>query len=306
MPSVAVLLASFNGQTYLSEQIATIYGQVGVNVELFVSDDGSTDSTLTLLDQLAEKYAFTGNISRGPTKGFAENFRALILDNRVDADYVAFSDQDDVWDDRKLAVAIEQLKKVPAATPALYCSRTLSVSADLKPMRLSPNFKRTPSFRNALVQSLAGANTMVMNRAAFELVRKASRRTSFVSHDWWCYQLVSGAGGAIFYDRISRIRYRQHPNNQVGSNTGWFARVRRMRFLFAGGFAAWNQRNIDSLLACHDLLSPDAQTVVSNFNHARSGRSFLARSRYLKKSAVYRQTLLGTLLLYFACITGKM
>ena len=84
---------------------------------------------------------------------------------------------------------------------------------------MSPLFRRPPSFRNALVQSLAGGNTMVLNRPARDLVALASRRARFVSHDWWAYLLVTGAGGAVHYSAKPLVRYRQHAHNLVGANT---------------------------------------------------------------------------------------
>ena len=79
-------------------------------------------------------------------------------------------------------------------------------------------FGRRPCFSNALVQSVAGGNTMVMNRAAFDLLRKTSQRVSYVSHDWWAYIVVTGAGGAVRYVEDSGTRYRQHKGNLVGAN----------------------------------------------------------------------------------------
>ena len=103
--------------------------------------------------------------------------------------------------------------------PLLFCSRTLTITESGTPVGMSPLFRRTPSFRNALVQSLAGGNTMVLNRAARDIVALASRRARFVSHDWWAYLLVTGAGGVVHYSAKPLVRYRQHAQNLVGANT---------------------------------------------------------------------------------------
>ena len=92
----------------------------------------------------------------------------------IDGDYFAFCDQDDLWDEDKLAEALDWLEKQPADTPALYCTRTRTVDERGSEIGLSPLFRRRPSFRNAIVQSIAGANTMVMNKAAWLIVREAS------------------------------------------------------------------------------------------------------------------------------------
>ena len=95
--------------------------------------------------------------------------------------------------------------------PALFCSRTRIITAEGEPAGFSPLFSKKPSFRNAIVQSIAGGNTMVMNRAARDIMLEASRRTGFVSHDWWCYLILTGVGGIVHYSPTAKIGYRQHP-----------------------------------------------------------------------------------------------
>lgn len=306
MDEVCILMATFNGATYLPRQLETIFNQVGTRVTLIVSDDGSSDNTLQVLSAGADRYGFSGNIHAGPCAGFAENFRFLITRPHIVSDFVAFADQDDVWAKDKLQAALAWLKSEPSTSPALYCSRTRSVSEDEKPLGFSPRFRQEPSLSNALVQSLGGGNTMVMNRSAFELVRQASLRTAFVSHDWWCYQIITAAGGIVHYDETSRIGYRQHDGNQVGTNNDWPARLRRIKHVLTGGYAQWSDQNIAALTACSDLLSASANQKLQHFARARSCSNALTRLYYLRKSGVYRQTVLGTLGLYGACVLGKL
>ena len=234
---IRILLATYNGEKYLGEQLKSLEDQqVSAAIDIVASDDGSTDTTAAILEDWRRRWS-AGAFSavEGPRRGFAETFRALMAMPAPDADYVAFCDQDDVWMPRKLAAALAVL--ACDTGPALYCARTLRVDEALGPIGHSPLFRRPPHFRNALVQSIAGGNTMVMNRAAFALVAESVRRTSFVSHDWWCYLLVSGAGGRVHYDPIPHIAYRQHDANAVGDNVGWRARWQRLRMSLEGRFA---------------------------------------------------------------------
>ena len=304
--NVAVLMAVRNGEPYIEEQLDSLARQKDVNVDLWVSDDGSSDATMAILERRATAWPLgTVRLVTGPRKGFAENFRSLLLRSEIEADHFAFCDQDDVWDADKLAHAVEWLETQPAGLPALYCSRTRIVSAEGEPLGLSPLFPRPPSFRNAIVQSIAGGNTMVMNRAARDVVAEACRRTSFVSHDWWCYLMVAGAGGSVFYCRDSRIGYRQHGANLVGQNSTWRARMSRIGFLFRGRFKDWNERNLAGLAACTDLLTDEARRIVAEFEAAREGR-FPARILALRRSGVYRQTMLGEIGLYVACAIKRL
>ncbi len=140
----------------------------------------------------------------------------------IDADYFAFSDQDDVWYKDKLARALTWLATVPADVPAFYCGRTELISNDGRSYGYSPLFSRPIAFRNALIQSLGGGNTMVFNKAAKRLL-ETTGRLEVVLHDWWMYQLVSAVDGAICYEPQPVLKYRQHPDNLIGSNRGWRA-----------------------------------------------------------------------------------
>jgi hypothetical protein len=170
---------------------------------------------------------------------------------------------------------------------------------------MSPLFRRKPSFRNALVQSLAGGNTMVLNRAARNIVAQASQRAAFVSHDWWMYQLVTGAGGVVHYSPEPLVRYRQHAENVVGANTSWVARAERLKLLLGGQFARWNEMNLASLEKNRDLLTSDALAAMELFARAREERLFAAMAS-LRRSGVYRQTPQGTLTLWAAFALGLM
>ena len=162
-------------------------------------------------------------IMRGPGQGFAQNFLALLRQAGPLVPYAAFCDQDDVWLRHKLARALAHLRTVPRGLPGLYAGRTMICDDDLKPLRASPLFKHPPRFENALVQSIGGGNTMVMNRAALDLLQDtAGQAKGIVSHDWWAYQLIAGAGGVVIYDRMPTVLYRQHSGNLVGASDSAF------------------------------------------------------------------------------------
>jgi glycosyltransferase involved in cell wall biosynthesis len=227
-PRTAILLATYNGETFLREQLETLRRQQTTWIDIWASDDGSSDRTREILEEARAGWRL-GNfrIVEGPHRGFAENFRSLILNGDIVADYYAFCDQDDLWDSDKLSVAMDRLKELPAEEAGLYCSRTRTIDLDGRPKGYSPLFSRPPTFRNAIVQSIAGANTMVLNRSGWALLVEARRENSFVSHDWWTYLVVTGAGGAVHYSPQPRIGYRQHPENLVGIDDWSWRRATR-------------------------------------------------------------------------------
>jgi glycosyltransferase involved in cell wall biosynthesis len=231
----------------LADQLDSFAAQTHSHWDVWASDDGSQDDTRAILSAYEKKWdrnrLFVGT---GPARGFAANFLSLVCNAMVKADYYAYSDQDDIWEAGKLERAIACLKGVPRDVPALYCARTRLVDAENSDIGLSPLFSRPPSFANALMQSIGGGNTMLFNNATRALLQKAGRDVDVITHDWWTYLVVSGAGGKVFYDAHPSVRYRQHDENLVGMNSSWSARLVRLRMLWHGRFRQWNDMNLET------------------------------------------------------------
>jgi len=303
---VVVLLATYNGARFLDDQLASIAAQGWPRIDIWASDDGSSDETTAILGAWRGRWGKgTFSIHAGPGRGFAENFRALLTGYDGDADYYAFCDQDDIWDEDKLSCAVARLAAQPRAQAALYCSRTRLVDEGGTPIGMSPLFARRPAFRNALVQSIAGGNTMVVNRAGFAILAESARRTAFVSHDWWAYLLVSGAGGAVCYDPEPHVSYRQHQENLVGNNVGFRARTGRLRRLIAGQLSDWNAANLAALECCADLLTDGNRAVAAQFRAARTA-GLPERLLGIARSRVYRQTRLQSATLWLAAAVNRL
>jgi glycosyltransferase involved in cell wall biosynthesis len=302
---VAILMCTKDGAAFLGQQLKSIVDQTHTNWALLVSDDGSADDTREILRHFADTHHQTTTIRNGPGKGVCANFLSLAIDPTIDADYFAFSDQDDIWHEDKLWRALTWLATVPGDVPGLYCGRTELMSINGRSYGFSPLFTRSPNFRNALVQSLGGGNTIVFNRAAKKLLEVAGT-FEVVLHDWWVYQLVSAADGMVHYDPQPVLKYRQHPDNLIGSNRGWRAHLVRLFMILSGRFRDWNDTNIAALqqLPAH-LIRPRNREALELFAKARSA-SLLKRLYYLWRSRVYRQTLLGDLGLLAAAILKRI
>jgi glycosyltransferase involved in cell wall biosynthesis len=299
---VAILMGTRNGARFLAAQLASIAAQSHRDWRLVVSDDGSTDATRAILaDFAAGAGAGRVEVREGPRAGFAANFLSLAGDPAIVADACAFADQDDVWHEDRLARGLARLGGLEPACPALVGGRTRLVDEAGAAIGLSPEFRLPPSFENALVQSIAGGNTMLFNAAAKRLF-EATAGVTVVAHDWWAYQLVSGAGGTVVYDPVPVVDYRQHGGNLIGRNQGMRARGRRLRLLLAGQMAAWTDTNLAALDRAEGLLTPEARAKVALLRAAR-GRGVLSRLRHLHRLALYRQTRAGTATLWLAGAT---
>ena len=305
-PKVIIYMATHNGQRYLAEQLDSICSQTHTNWVIWVSDDGSNDDTRKILSDYQHRL---GDdlllIHSGPCKGYSANFLSLVCKSNLDGAYYAYSDQDDIWESNKLQTAIAWLDTIPTETPALYCGRTRLVNAENHVLGFSPLFKKKPCFLNALIQNVGGGNTMVFNRSALNALREAGENIAIVAHDWWTYMLVTGAGGVVFYDPVPTIRYRQHENNLIGSNVGWYARLSRISLLFKGRFKRWNDLNFQALLSIQHLLTDENRRVLSDLINAKNS-AMMSRIIKIKRTGVYRQTLLGNIGLMAAVFLKKM
>ena len=296
---VAILMGTRNGARFLEAQLASIAAQSHAAWRLHVSDDGSDDATPAIVAGFAAgPGAGRVTLRAGPRRGFAANYLALAADPGLRADFFAFADQDDVWHPDRLARGLARLAALPTERPALIGGRTRLVDEGGRPLGLSPEFRAPPGFGNALVQSIAGGNTMLFNAAAKRLF-EAVPGVRVVAHDWWAYQLVSGAGGTVLYDPSPLVDYRQHGGNLIGGNQGLGARLARLRLLLAGRLAEYTDLNLAALEAAAPVLTTAARAKVALLREARD-RGFFGRLARMRRLALYRQTRGGTLSLWFA------
>jgi glycosyltransferase involved in cell wall biosynthesis len=304
-PKVAVLLCTYNGDKFIKDQLVSIDKQTHDNISIWVSDDGSSDDTIDIIRDFKKLCGKDITILRGPRKGYAANFLSLLCNPDINADYFSFADQDDLWDEQKLSLAVKKISGTSPSTPSLYCSRTAIIDESGTQQGLSPLFSNKPSFQNALVQSIGGGNTMLLNNAARALIASIGNNVPIVSHDWWAYLVVAGAGGQVFYDPSPLVKYRQHNSNIVASNNGFRARLKRAAYLFSGTFHNWVSTNLSALAVRDDFLSNDNRDVFRDFSMARN-KWLIPRLYYMKKSGIYRQAKIDNIALLIAAILNKI
>ena len=311
MGRVCILLATYQGGTFLQAQLDSLAAQIHRDWQLVVSDDGSTDETHSILGQFTAEMAATGRqvtVQDGPRTGGAANFLTL-LGQAPDADWVALSDQDDIWLEHRLTQGIAALQDLPADRPALYCSATIVTDIDLSNERPSRHQPKPPGFRNALLQNIAAGNTILLNRAAMRIIRDlapgAAKIHGTAVHDWWLYQIVTGAGGQVIYDPRPTLYYRQHGKNEVGANEGLAAALFRFRFMLAGRLHRWTEANLKALALAEPYLTPENRQLVAEFAALRK-RWLLPRLWRFSRLGLYRQSRLAQATMWVALALGKL
>lgn len=299
-----MLLALRNGAAYLQAQLDSLAAQSLPPALILASDDGSTDATTAVFSAFADSHPGTTRLVTGPMRGATANFLHLIALAPPDADCTAFCDQDDVWLPEKLSRAAQALAGISG--PALYGARSYEVDAALLHPRLSRAMPPPWSFAHALAQNFAGGNTMVLNAAALALVKAQLPGLPLpIVHDWFLYQLISGAGGRIVFDDAPVLLYRQHPGNMIGAAGGLGAKLDRAWAMISGTYTEWSDRNIASLRHCRAALTPEARRVLDDFAYHRN--AYLpARLNMLRRNGIHRKGMLNQAGLWFAALANRI
>jgi glycosyltransferase involved in cell wall biosynthesis len=304
--SVAILLCTLNGARFLPLQLASFEAQDFADWRVIVSDDGSQDATPALLADFQKKHGPSKvELRQGPRRGFVANFLSLICDPAIVSDYYALSDQDDIWDAGKLSRARSVLMNAPPGAPTVYCARTRLIDDEGVEFGRSNLFRRPPHFRNALVQSIAGGNTMVLNEALRQVLARAGPDLELAAHDWWIYLATTAVGGTVLYDARPTVSYRVHSRNLIGSNRTFAGHALRMRMLWNNRFRLWNDLNVRALERIEPAMTQASRKTFALFRRARK-ESFLPRVWGLLRSRIYRQTVLGNLGLLVGIVLKKI
>jgi hypothetical protein len=295
-----VLLSTHNGARFLSEQVESVLRQRDVHVEVCIRDDGSTDTTRMLLDELCSADSRV-TYSAGPCLGPAQSYLKLLSETPDDIGYVALCDQDDVWLEGKLARAAAWLAPLPG--PAMYCSAVEVVDHNLRPVGIHRTCRRRPALANALVQNIATGSTIVVNRSALRLFRRVPAWP--VMHDWWIYAVIA-AVGTIRYDPSTWVLYRQHGTSSIGlaSSQGqqWMRRLRRQ--LATGKERVCTRQANELLEMLGPEIAPQALSTLADFVGAQA--SVAGRMRYALTGSAFRQNRIDSLIFRALCVLGRI
>lgn len=209
---LSVAMCTYNGASFLQQQLDSIAKQTRLPDELVVCDDGSSDATVDVLNKFAVCAPFPVRLhSNQSNLGVKANFSKAI--GLCDGSLVALADQDDVWLPHKLARAEQLILQQSNPAITLYCSRLEYVNQSLAPLGLS----RIPSyigFKNSIVENIATGCSVMFGRDIRNWILQTSP-SDMIMHDWWAY-LIASALGDVVYDPVPSVLYRQHEKNVAG------------------------------------------------------------------------------------------
>lgn len=288
-PSVAVLLATYNGAAYCETQLTSILWQRGVDVHIYIRDDGSRDDTPAILRDWAVRYRDRITIidNHGVSTGSANGnfFLLLAAVDPAGHDYVAFADQDDVWTPDKLARAVGQLTQEGAEG---YSSDLIAYT-----WAAVPGVSRAwilhkagrPADLDYLFQGASAGCTYVLTRHAASVARSVMAKTpafcTDASHDWIVYAICRSRGLKWVRDPAAEILYRQHGGNQYGAKRGVGELIAKLRMMKS----SWYRDHI--LWMRHVVLNSDEERMVLD---AVAQGSLSDRWRLIRAAGRFRRT----------------
>lgn len=209
-PKVVILMSTYNGGSFISEQLDSILSQTYQNIELLIRDDGSSDNTLEILDEYVKEHS---NIHyyQGENVKSARSFLDLLL-RAAECDYYAFADQDDVWLPNKIAAALELLNYSKAD---FYYSQTTPVNSELIKIPSNPLIPMTSLGPSLVYSSVTGCTVLISKKIRNLAV--SYNPSQLMMHDSWLYKLTLSMGLTAVFDERSFILYRQHRHNVIGA-----------------------------------------------------------------------------------------
>ena len=297
---VVVLLASYNGITWLPDQIKSILNQLNVDISLFISDDFSQDGSYRYLQQSAvsdsriqlmpqtEKFGSAGN-----------NFYRLIQDvNIANYDYVAFADQDDIWEQDKLIRHIKLMQEhgvdgVSSSVLAFWASGKKKIINKSQPQReLDFLFESAGPGCSFLM------TPWLVNKVREQLTDKNSLAKDIVLHDWLTYAICRAHGRRWVIDSNPSVKYRQHENNVIGANAGWKAKWVRLQKLRQG----WYRNEVLKIAQICNSIYPNVETV--KLGSLLATKNLFSQLKLLAYVTKARRSLLDRCLLALSIAVG--
>jgi len=221
MKRLAILLSTYNGEKYLEEQIESILQQSFSNFDIYIRDDGSTDSTISIIQEYTQQYSNI-HFFKGLNLGAAMSFMDLVKE--VDSDYYMFCDQDDVWLQNKIEKSISKINQIEKKSEGavLVFSDAKIVDEKLNLVDNSFwNYNKTypkillsnPKFIN--VFNCTPGCTMIFNNELKKYLTDYDE--DILMHDWYI-MIKALQKGIVSCVNESLMLYRQHSNNTIGAN----------------------------------------------------------------------------------------
>lgn len=289
---IAILMATYNGEKYICQQIDSILSQTCKDWELYIHDDGSTDNTIAALESYVEKYPNKIHLIDGKSTGGAK-YNFFYLFGQVEAPYYMTCDQDDVWLDKKIGLTYDKMLTIEnkADVPCLVYTELRVVDSELNTIADTMSgyqsldcHKRT--INQFILQNSVTGCTMMINRALRDKMLHITDIDNTIMHDWWAALVAAQFGKTAFIDEPT-ILYRQHGDNSLGA-----LGINKLSYIVR---RVWQKKQIQESMRLGRL---QAREFAKTYNlptdslavryAALEGKSRRVRQRFYKENDMYK------------------
>ena len=291
-PKVLILLAAYNGESYIRQMIESVLNQTHQNFQLILSDDGSRDATAQILAEYAEKHPQKViHYCSGQRFASAQKHFMHLLGQFQDAPYIMFCDQDDFWYPDKVQKTLDKMigAETDREVPVLVHTDLRVVNGNGE--QIAPSFCAHSAIdgnrlqlNQLLVQNVVTGCTVMINHSLAELASRNYDAEAMLMHDWWLALLASACGKIVFLSEAT-MDYRQHGHNSVGAKN-----VYSPQYLIKRLSSVKMRKSLDdaanqaqAFLNCYEDQLSDAQKELIRAFVSTRGASIIQRDRiYLK------------------------
>lgn len=289
---IAILMATYNGEKYICQQIDSILSQTCKDWELYIHDDGSTDNTIAAVESYVEKYPDKIHLIDGKSTGGAK-YNFFYLFGQVEAPYYMTCDQDDVWLDKKIELTYDKMLTIEnkADVPRLVYTELRVVDSELNTIADTMSgyqsldcHKRT--INQFILQNSVTGCTMMINRALRDKMLHITDIDNTIMHDWWAALVAAQFGKTAFIDEPT-ILYRQHGDNSLGA-----LGINKLSYIVR---RVWQKKQIQESMRLGRL---QAREFAKTYNlptdslavryAALEGKSRRVRQRFYKENDMYK------------------
>lgn len=289
---IAILMATYNGEKYICQQIDSILSQTCKDWELYIHDDGSTDNTIAAVESYVEKYPDKIYLIDGKSTGGAK-YNFFYMFGQVEAPYYMTCDQDDVWLEKKIELTYDKMLAIEdkADIPCLVYTELHVVDSELNTIADTMSkyqsldcHKRT--INQFILQNSVTGCTMMVNRALRDMMLHITDIDSTIMHDWWAALVAAQFGKTAFIDEPT-ILYRQHGDNSLGA-----LGINKLSYIVR---RVWQKKQIQESMRLGRL---QAREFAKTYNlpadslavryAALEGKSRCERQRFYKENDMYK------------------
>lgn len=298
--TIDILLATFNGEKFLSKQLDSLLKQTYSDFKIIIRDDGSTDSTLKIIEKYKKKYPKKISLVTDDKKnvGATQNF-GILLENS-NADYIFFCDQDDVWLSNKVAISLQKMKQIENKEIAIPClifsdMKAINETGNIthqsvwQELHLHPNFF---TLNRLLVQNIPHGCTMLINKAMRNLSTPIPKTAML--HDHWIALLAITCGKFDFIEEPT-ILLRNHDQNVTRKTTSLLQKIKRytVNFFSKNEYEHYIKLRVDQAKALQlrssSFINDEHFDILKNFIQLEKASS-IKRKKIFMKYKFYRTT----------------